>query len=91
MKACPECESKLYEYFDKRWIVLICWKCGHYESNSEAYRTDPDYYENLVRENPVHFMRKFGSSTEKKHIEDSTDNETEPFFGNSLLRVLSMC
>ena len=51
MKNCPECGSTLYDKQDGRWIVLTCWVCGHYESNSPAFKTVPDLFGNMLREN----------------------------------------
>lgn len=65
------CDHKLYQYEDGDFLVKICWSCGHYESNSSAYRLHPDLYENMVRENPVYFMVKFCKSDESLHRDDN--------------------
>lgn len=72
MKKCPECKNTLYDYVDQEsgFLQSICWKCGHYEDNSPAFRLSPESFRDLVRDNPIHFMRKFASSTESKHDEE---------------------
>lgn len=51
---CPDCNILLQDYFDYSscFTEYICWKCGHYESNSPAYLSNPDIFENMIRENP---------------------------------------
>jgi DNA-directed RNA polymerase subunit M/transcription elongation factor TFIIS len=58
MEICPECRCKLYEYAEEIWQSLVCWKCGHYESSSPAYKAQPSLFVNLVRDSPEYFMRK---------------------------------
>ena len=61
MKICPNCKNgKLFNYFDLHsgFIQSICWNCGHYESNSPAYKLSPKSFENLFRDNPLDFMKK---------------------------------
>ena len=63
MKECPKCDIKLFEYLDETsgFMQYICWKCGYYEDNSPAYRMKPELFVNIVRNNPLHFMRKYGT------------------------------
>jgi hypothetical protein len=65
----------------------ICWRCGHYESNTPAFKSAPYLFKDLVRDDPEHFMRKYCSPTENKHNfsptefqqrNKTTDDETEP-------------
>ena len=54
IKACPDCNSKLYDYFDinNGFTQYVCMKCFYYMSNSPAYFSNPDGFKNMVRENP---------------------------------------
>jgi hypothetical protein len=67
----------------------ICWRCGHYESNTPAFKSAPYLFKDLVRDDQEHFMRKYCSPTENKHNFSPTefqqrnktpDDETEPIF-----------
>jgi DNA-directed RNA polymerase subunit M/transcription elongation factor TFIIS len=64
VKECPECKNKLYEYTDQEsgFIQSICWKCGHYEDNSPAFRLLPESFKDIVRDNPVYFMKKYSKT-----------------------------
>lgn len=77
---CPECKNKLYECVDQEsgFIQSICWACGHYQDNSPAYSLDPDSFKNLVRNNPIHFMKKFAHQPTVNTKNESTDEDTEP-------------
>lgn len=78
---CSECGNKLYPYKDERWTVSICWICGYYESNSPAYKSNPQLFSNMVRENPIYFLNKFCKSDEKlqRHNSNLSDgDDTEP-------------
>lgn len=59
MIDCPECQCVLNQYVDNGFIITICWSCGHYDSSSPAYKVHPEFYKNIVRENPQAFMRRF--------------------------------
>jgi hypothetical protein len=78
MTKCPECQSLLCEYSDECWTDKICWNCGYYESNTPAFKKHPEFFKNMVRENPMGFMKKFlirRIFTAPK----PDDNFTEPF------------
>ena len=80
MKNCPCCDGSLLDYLDQEsgFIEYVCWQCGHYESNSPAFKQNPERFENLVRENPFYFLKKFRKSTENLQREESTDDFTMP-------------
>ncbi len=70
-------------------VHWICWRCGHYESNTPAFKSAPYLFKDLVRDDPEHFMRKYCSPIENKHNfsptesqqrNKTTDDETEPIF-----------
>jgi len=42
-----------------RWTERICWNCGFYISDSPAFQQCPQLFENMVRESPNYFIRKF--------------------------------
>jgi DNA-directed RNA polymerase subunit M/transcription elongation factor TFIIS len=80
--SCPECGLRLYEYREGDWTEYVCWKCGHYESNSPAFKSAPYLFVNLVRDNPIHFMKKYSkyssSPTQNQHDFKHQDDSTEP-------------
>jgi DNA-directed RNA polymerase subunit M/transcription elongation factor TFIIS len=83
MKSCPECNSRIYEYEDDIWLEWICWKCGYYKSNTPAFKTCPSLFKDLVRDNPVKFLKKYahyGSPTRNQHDFKHGEDSTEPFF-----------
>jgi len=45
-------------YYVGEWTEQICWNCGHYESDSPAYKQSPDLFVNIVRDDPTHFLKK---------------------------------
>ena len=59
MTKCSECHSPLCEYHHRGMTERICWNCGHYESDSQAYNECPLMFEDIVRKNPAQFLRKF--------------------------------
>lgn len=59
MNDCSICQCPMCEYVSGNWLVRICWACGHYESDSPAYREHPKLFENLVRDDPLHFIEEF--------------------------------
>lgn len=59
MPLCPECNVPISKYVVDDWVEQICWNCGHYESDSPAYKTSPSLFKNIVRDNPHYFIRKF--------------------------------
>lgn len=58
MNPCPICQSPMCQY-NYDGVQCICWNCGHYESDSQAYREYPKLFENMVQENPAYFLKKF--------------------------------
>lgn len=73
---CNQCGIRLSVYNNSDYIDKICWSCGYYESNSPAFLQNPELFKNLVRHNPVHFMRKYGTyqpivNTENNSREDN--------------------
>ncbi len=79
---CPCCNAPLItcspagEFTEK-----ICLHCGYYESDSPAYKQHPDLFENLVRENPIHFLKKvlnFAATDEILQRRKSDKDFTEP-------------
>lgn len=57
--ACPACNRRLYEYRDGQWLEQICWQCGHYSSNTPAFRAEPELFRDVVRKNGPYFMKKY--------------------------------
>ena len=82
MEICPDCNSKLLDYFDKKsgFTEYLCWKCGLYASNSPAYRFSSEMFVNMVRENPSHFMRKIIHQP-RGNTYNTTEEGTEPALG----------
>jgi len=81
MKICPICGSSMCEYRDNSVIESICWDCGHYESDSQAYREHPELFEGIVREKPQHFIEKFlirKLSDDFSQRKPSDEDYTEP-------------
>jgi TPP-dependent pyruvate/acetoin dehydrogenase alpha subunit len=70
------------KYVTDDFTEQICWNCGHYESDSPAYRQHPELFENIARENPIHFIRKFLQlnilADEKKQPFRTDEEGTEP-------------
>ncbi|GEM_PF-2332535 len=56
---CPACSSKVYEYCDGRWKEWICWRCGHYESDTPAFKAYPHLFRDIVRKNATYFLEKY--------------------------------
>lgn len=75
--SCPDCNFWLYDYQDGTWTVYVCWNCGHYESNSPAFKSTPYLFMNMVRDNPILFARKFCSPTESQQRNKTPDDSTE--------------
>lgn len=57
--TCPACSSRLYEYRDGGWTEWICWSCGHYQSDTPAFRAQPELFYDVVRKNGGYFMKKY--------------------------------
>lgn len=62
--------DELHAYYDKDNGVTqyVCWVCGYYTSNSEACKSNPISFENLVRENPSYFIHKFSINRKETGI-----------------------
>ena len=59
MDSCPECQSPLCDYHHGDLTERICWNCGHYESDSQAYTDCPAMFKDIVRKNPTRFLHRF--------------------------------
>ena len=57
--SCPACGRRLYEYRDGRWKEWICWRCGHYQSDTPAFRSQPELFRDVVRRNGEFFLKKY--------------------------------
>lgn len=57
--ACPACNHKIYEYHDGKWTEWICWKCGHYHSDTPAFRACPHLFQDIVRKNGNYYLVKY--------------------------------
>ena len=86
MNECPECKNQLYGYLDHSsgFTQTVCWVCGHYEDDSPAFRLMPELFKDVLRNNRVHFMRKFAHQP-KVNTNNTTDKETEPVSRNCYL------
>jgi len=73
---CPNCNTSLQDYFDtsSSFTEHVCWKCGHYESNSPAYLSNPDGFKNIVRENPSILRHIITRSTDNLHGKNQSQN-----------------
>lgn len=49
----------LYQYRDGGWTEWICWRCGHYQSDTPAFQAQPELFRDVVRKNGEFFMRKY--------------------------------
>lgn len=59
LTACPACNQKIYEYRDGKWTERICWRCGHYESDTPAFKAYPHLFHDIVRRNRDYFLEKY--------------------------------
>jgi hypothetical protein len=59
LTACPACNHKIYEYRDGKWTEWICWRCGHYESDTPAFKAYPHLFQDIVRKNRGYFLEKY--------------------------------
>jgi hypothetical protein len=57
--ACPACSRRIYEYRDGRWTEWICWRCGHYQSDTPAFKAYPHLFHDIVRQNRDYFLEKY--------------------------------
>ncbi|MEO9294540.1 MAG: hypothetical protein ABI347_02955 [Nitrososphaera sp.] len=60
---CPACSHRLYEYKDGKWTEWICWRCGHYNSDTPAFQAQPHLFRDIVRKNGHYFMAKYSRYT----------------------------
>ena len=63
---CPVCRCKIYECCDGKWTEWICWRCGHYESDTPAFKAYPDLFHDIVRKNRDYFLVKYTYSGRDK-------------------------
>lgn len=59
LTACPACNYKIYEYRDGKWTEWICWRCGHYDSDTPAFKAYPHLFHDIVRKNSNYFLEKY--------------------------------
>ena len=73
---CPNCNTLLQDYFDNSssFTEYVCWRCGHYESNSPAYLSYPDGFKNMIRENPSILSRIIARTTDSLHKKNQPQN-----------------
>lgn len=62
LMKCPDCGKKLYDKIEEEsgFTERICWVCGYYESDSEAYKSYPEHFRNMLRRNPKLLNRTGG-------------------------------
>ena len=72
-RLCPECVKALYDRLDRKtgFTEYLCWVCGHYASDSPAFRASPTMFTNLLRE-------RIGLPTKLKQPDKTTKDGTEP-------------
>jgi hypothetical protein len=78
---CPECGCLLTVYLDGDFHVTICWDCGYYSSDSEGFKSCPDLFRNIVRNNSSLFMKKYLKvilTDEKKQLFRTDEEGTDP-------------
>lgn len=56
---CQACKCRIYGYNDGSWMEWICWRCGYYESNTPAFKEDPELFRDLVRKNANYYLVKY--------------------------------
>lgn len=81
---CPECGSYLCEYSDGDVKERICWNCGYYESDSQAFKEASYLFRDIIRENSTHFIQKYlvkKSSDDSYHDAESDDKLPKPVQG----------
>ncbi len=73
---CSKCNILLQDYFDMTggFTEYVCWRCGHYESNSPAYLLNPDGFKNMIRDNPLVLRRIVNRSTYSLHQKKQPQN-----------------
>lgn len=59
LPKCPACNGNVYEYRDGDWTEWICWKCGHYDSDTPAFRACPHLFHDIVRKNGNYYLTKY--------------------------------
>lgn len=87
---CPECSSIMFEYEEDAWLEWICWECGHYESNTPAFKSCSEMFDNMVRENPQKFIEKhlFRSNFDNKGAK--SNKGAKPPLEKDLNRLVSL-
>lgn len=78
MNICPECNNRIYQYQDGDWLEWICWRCGHYESNTPAFKSVPYLFRHLVRNNPIH-LKKYAHYKESTGYQFFVSDDTIQF------------
>jgi hypothetical protein len=58
----------------------MCFRCGHYESDSGAYRDDPEFWKSLIKEE-FHKEVKWKKSPNIGQPFTSPEHWTEPLLG----------
>jgi hypothetical protein len=77
-KKCPGCDlGTIYEYYDMEWTIWVCWRCGHYEDNTPGFRRAPYLFKDLVRNNPLYYMKKYSSSSSSSSHRPPTDSQQQ--------------
>lgn len=59
MIECPNCHNLMCQYKNSGFTENICWNCGEYISDSPAYLAHPQVFKNLIRNNPLRFIKKY--------------------------------
>ena len=83
MVECQNCQCPMCEYTNEGFTESICWNCGKYLSNSPAFVRHPDLFRDIVRKNPLHYMKKFLRFVPADGILQRKPNDedlTEPLF-----------
>ena len=77
MPVCPDCHYPLSSYLSGFYTMQVCLNCGHYESDSPAFKRMPELFKNCVRENPQRFLQKYIMSRRKVTGWDKRDETDE--------------
>ncbi len=63
MSICPECDSPLCSYQSRGFTETICWNCGYYDSNSPAFKKNPELFKNMIRDNPIYYLKIYNEQS----------------------------
>ena len=62
--------------------MCACLGCGHYESNSPAFKRNPELFTDSIRNNPTKFLQKYVINSRKvtDHCwkKETDEDETAP-------------